>query len=63
MNTFKELEVVQTTRDLLESILIKEGAVGTIVHCYGDENVYEVEIAVGDATVVVTVDGMDLELS
>ena len=47
----KELDVVVITQDVPEHGLIS-GDVGTVVHCYGDDEAYEVEVVAANGHTV-----------
>ena len=47
----KELDVVVITQDVPEHGLIS-GDVGTVVHCYGDGEAYEVEVVAANGHMV-----------
>ena len=47
----KELDRVVLTRDIKEQGL-ERGNVGTVVHCYPDNNAFEVEFMTGDGRTV-----------
>ncbi len=59
----KELDIVVITQDVPEHGLIS-GDVGTVVHCYGDNEAYEVEVvaANGHTVALLTLDASSVRL-
>jgi hypothetical protein len=53
-DVFHELETVVVTRDL-DSYALKQGDMGTVVHCYADRAAFEVEFVTGDGKTVALV--------
>ena len=51
VSVIKELDVVVITQDVPEHGLIS-GDVGTVVHCYGDGEAYEVEVVAANGHTV-----------
>jgi hypothetical protein len=47
----RELDLVVLTHDIVEHCL-KQGDVGTVVHCYGDGEAFEVEFVTAEGTTV-----------
>ncbi|MBD2181284.1 DUF4926 domain-containing protein [Planktothrix sp. FACHB-1355] len=59
----KELDVITLTRDLEEHGL-KKGAKGAIVHCYDDEQAFEIEFVsdTGETLALLTLERADIQL-
>ena len=60
----KELGVVTLTRDIVEHGLPK-GSQGAIVHCYTDEQAFEVEFVTesGETLAILTLEKADIQLA
>jgi ATP-dependent exoDNAse (exonuclease V) alpha subunit len=48
---YKELDIIAITHDIEESGL-KQGDIGTIVHCYKDNKAFEIEFVTADGKTV-----------
>ena len=59
----RELDTVVLTRDIAEHAL-KRGDVGAVVHCYPDEEAFEVEFVTGEGATlgVLTLTCLDIRL-
>ena len=59
----KELDVIVLTRDIQEQGL-KKGCKGAIVHCYNDEQAFEVEFVgeTGETRALLTLESVDIQL-
>ncbi|MBI2471759.1 MAG: DUF4926 domain-containing protein [Planctomycetes bacterium] len=50
----KELDTVVLVHDI-EEYRLKEGDIGTVVHCYGDGKAYEVEFVSADGRTIAVI--------